>query len=221
MNAILHIERMGAQWDSLPRELPLRSNADEDFKRWSEDGARQLRWNVLRRAAIWRTARNPIPASTARRSEPPNKGGRVQRGQKNHWPKAEHRSGLPGISAGRGRDEHAGGGRGSVFRIPERTPPFPPLHSHPKEGAKTISGPSRNPFAETAQQTPIILKGPHSPADDSNTTTSAWSASPRPTGPTPSPDFAFTLTRSAAMPKISATRDAISRLCGPSFGRSA
>jgi transposase len=75
MNAILHIERMGAQWDSLPRELPPRSNVDEDFKRWREDGVQQVRWNVLRRAAIWRTARNPIPASTAKRSEPPNKWG--------------------------------------------------------------------------------------------------------------------------------------------------
>jgi putative transposase len=61
MNAILHIGRMGAQWDSLPRELPLRSNVDEDFKRWREDGARQRLMAQLRRAARRHLANSEEP----------------------------------------------------------------------------------------------------------------------------------------------------------------
>ncbi|WP_368411387.1 transposase [Paludisphaera mucosa] len=61
VDAILHLNRSGCQWDMLPHDLPARSTVHDHFARWRDDGTWQRIQEELRRKVRKASGRHPAP----------------------------------------------------------------------------------------------------------------------------------------------------------------
>ena len=116
INAMLHIDRSGCQWDMLPHDFPPKSTVYEYFAAWREDGTTQRILDVLREAYrhVHAPSEEPTPSAVQHRQPDGQDNGARRRArlrwrQENQGPQAAYRGRYAGPApGGRGHQRRRG-----------------------------------------------------------------------------------------------------------------